>query len=247
MSSSEQSEATAIPVGRTQILGLIAGLRASVGRLRARAPGSGWVRYEQDKSYDDAGQDGKDAFVERALRDAAPKLVWDLGANTGRFSLIAARHAETTVAMDGDPEAVAALYERLRDDGRSGSILPLLIDLTNPSPAQGWGGEELRALTDRGLPDLCLCLALVHHLAISGNVPLSRLVSWLAGITRAGVIEFVPKSDPMVAQLLRWREDVFDDYDVASFERTLSGPFEIREREVVPGSDRVLYRIERRK
>ena len=111
----------------------------------------------------------------------------------------------------------------------------------NPSPSQGWAQEERRGLGERGAADFALCLALVHHLAISGNVPLGRIVRWLSTIAEAGVVEFVPKSDPMVQTLLRTREDVYEGYTQAAFERALGQHFQISEVGALPKSGRILY------
>ncbi len=111
----------------------------------------------------------------------------------------------------------------------------------NPSPSQGWAQDERRGLRERGDADFALCLALVHHLAISGNVPLGRIVEWLSTVTKAGVVEFVPKTDPMVQTLLRTREDVYSSYTQASFEEALREQFEITDVACLPKSERVLY------
>jgi hypothetical protein len=117
------------------------------------------------------------------------------------------------------------------------------MDFMNPSPNLGWAQSERQGLAERGPADFALCLALVHHLAISGNVPIERIVEWLSSCARAAVVEFVPKSDPMVQTLLRTREDVFPDYTRESFEQALEGRFQILEATQIPNSERVLFRI----
>ena len=240
--ASDMSDKTpAAEVGKPQILKLVSGLRTTIEGLAVRDSADGtWVNYEKENTYDAAAESFKDDFVERALAQAAPSMVWDLGCNTGRYSLIASRHSDHVVALDGDIGAVGALLDRVKREG-SDNILCLFVDLLNPSPGQGWDGQELKGLTQRTRPDFCLCLALIHHLAISGNLPLSRFLSWLAGVTSEGVIEFVPKADPMVKRLLRWREDVFDDYRKETFEAELEKHFRIIEQGEVPGSERTLY------
>jgi hypothetical protein len=68
------------------------------------------------------------------------------------------------------------LFERFT---ARGSILPLVVDLADPSPGIGWRNSERSTLIDRGRPELTLCLALVHHLSIGRNIPLRELVDWL--------------------------------------------------------------------
>ena len=202
---------------------------------------SPWLGYEEQCHYDPEALQFKDQFVEDALARAAPESVWDLGCNVGRYSSMAARHAGYVVAMDSDEATVGALYERVA--GQHTNVLPLVVDFLNPSPSQGWAQKERRALGDRGPADLVLCLALVHHLAISGNVPLGRIAEWLSTIARGGVVEFVPKSDPMVQALLRTRQDVYGGYTRAVFEEALRERFEIIEDASLPASERVLYQF----
>ncbi|HKZ51442.1 MAG TPA: class I SAM-dependent methyltransferase [Dehalococcoidia bacterium] len=234
------------PIPRAVVLGLINRLDRAVARLRrpgkSRSP---WVHYQdQCPSYEPEALQHKERFVEAALARARPRMVWDLGCNLGWYSIIAARYADYVVAMDGDEAAVGALYERIRDG--HANILPLVIDLLNPSPDQGWAHVERRSLAARGPADFVLCLALVHHLAISGNVPLKRIAEWLSTIAEAGVVEFVPKSDPMVQLLLRTRQDVYAEYTQAAFEDALREHFRIAEATPLPNSERVLYALARK-
>jgi hypothetical protein len=100
-------------------------------------------------------------------------------------------------------------------------------------------------LVGRGPADFVLALALVHHLVIAGNVPLAQVAQWLAMIGKAGVIEFVPKSDPMAQRLLATRKDVYANYTESEFQAALLGHYQIEERHPLPGSARVLYRVKR--
>lgn len=120
------------------------------------------------------------------------------------------------------------------------------MDLANPSPDQGWAQRERQGLTARARADLVMALALVHHLRIGAGVPLAAIFDWMSELGPAALVEFVPKTDPMTRRLLAWREDVFDDYDPAGFEEALGARFTVLQRTPVPGSDRILYRLERR-
>jgi hypothetical protein len=214
-------------------------LRDLVSGLRAPAAQSHWADYEDANSYSADARSRKAAFVEAALARARPSVVWDLGSNRGEYALLATRHAGTVVAIDSDAEVVELLYQRVRD--ANARILPLVVDLRNPSPDQGWDERERDGLSARGPADVVLALALVHHLRIGGSIPLRLFVRWLARIGRACVVEFVPKTDPQARRLLAWREDVYDDYDEPGFEAALSERFSIEEKCRLPESDRVLY------
>jgi len=243
--SSRSSKAPSLQersIPKSVITGLVNRLKKSVAGLKRRGKAdSPWLNYEDQCHYEPEALQNKDRFVDAALAQTKPEVVWDLGCNVGRYSIMAARYASYVVAMDGDEAAVGALYERISDQHTN--VLPLTVDLMNPSPRQGWAQGERRGLSERGPAQFALCLALVHHLAISGNVPLGRIVEWLSTIAQAGVVEFVPKSDPMVQTLLRTREDVYSGYTQAAFEEALRERFQIADMAGLPKSERVLYRF----
>jgi ribosomal protein L11 methylase PrmA len=213
-------------------------LRGLIDGLRAPTSASTWSSYEDNTSYSVAAHAKKSAFVDRVVAELDPEVAWDLGCNRGEYALLAAKHARTVVAIDGDPNVMEMLVNRLPADAR---VLPLVMDLRNPSPEQGWAERERRGLRERGKADVVLALALVHHLRFGANVPLGSFAAWLAGIARAGVVEFIPRSDPMVRRLLAWREDVFEDYDQETFEAELRRHFVITAIEGLPESARRLY------
>ncbi len=216
-------------------------LRRLVERLKPNQTDSGWTVYEATHSYKESARRQKEEFVRRATVAVKPLLVWDLGANVGEFSRIAAESAGTVVAMDSDAATVDQMYCSLRVE-HNGKILPLVVNVANPSPSQGWSGLERRSLPARGKPDLVLCLALAHHLRVSANVPVEALLAWLAGLQAALVIEFVSKDDAQTKRLLLNKDDTYDDYDRPFFERCLQRFFRIEETLELNGGTRVLYR-----
>jgi SAM-dependent methyltransferase len=216
-------------------------MRKLVDRLQWEPPKGVWTEYRAVNSYSDADTEQKVAFISDVAAGEHRGQVWDLGCNDGRFSRICAEHADFVLAVDSDPAPVEILYRKLREEGRT-DILPLTLDLIDASPGLGWRGRERRRLEERGAPDLVLCLALLHHVSISGNVPVAEYVDWLRGLDSAIVIEFVRREDPMVKQLLAAkREDTHPDYDEGFFERCLAEAFEVERREVLPSGTRVLY------
>jgi SAM-dependent methyltransferase len=216
-------------------------LRALVQRLHWDPPAGVWTAYGARNSYSDADVARKEDFVRDAARACSPRLVWDIGANNGRYSRLAAEHARTVVAIDADQGPLELLYRELRDEGDE-RILPLTIDLADPSPGLGWRGLERGALAVRGRPDLVLALALVHHLTISANVPVREVVDWLAELGSALVVEFPTREDPMVKKLLaRKREGLHPDYELGHFERCLAEAFTIDRSERLGSGTRVLF------
>jgi ribosomal protein L11 methylase PrmA len=226
--------------------GLIDSLERAVEGLRWDPPASVWTGYYGAcRTYTDEALARKGEVVAAFLDEAAPRTAWDLGANTGRFSRLASGRGAFTVSLDADHGAVEASYREARREGEA-NLLPLVMDLTDPSPAHGWAHEERASLLERGPADVVMALALVHHLAIGNNVPLERLVGFLASSGARAIVEFVPKEDPQVQGLLSTREDVFPDYTVTGFERAIGERFALEGREALPGSDRVLYLLRRR-
>jgi ribosomal protein L11 methylase PrmA len=227
-------------VGRNALLGVVANLAGAVRRLTWRHERTEWADYYSETEYSQAAEDEKASLVGDFIQALGPRSVWDLGANTGRYSRQASARGIATVAFDLDPVAVERNYleSRLRDDAH---LLALHMDLANPSPGLGWDHEERASLRDRGPADLVLALALVHHLAIGNNVPLDRIAQAMAGWGRALAIEFVPKEDAQVARMLSRREDIFPDYSQEGFERAFGEQFRLLRREPIRDSQRILY------
>ena len=228
------------PVTMATVQGLVRSLRSLVERLDWNPGGTEWADYTTDNNYSAEAAQAKQAVVTGMLRRRSPATVWDLGANTGDYSRAARTVAARVVSFDIDPAAVERNYRRVRADGETG-ILPLRMDLTNPSPALGWGHRERQSLEERGPADALLALALVHHLAIGHNLPLERIADGFARLGRALVIEFVPKSDSQVQRMLRSRPDIFPSYTREGFEAAFRKSFTIEAVEPVSGSERVLY------
>ena len=216
-------------------------MRKLVGRLEWSPPEGVWTAYGERNTYTEATAKRKDEFVREVATARAWNLVWDIGANNGRYSRIAAEGAKTVVAVDADQGPVELLYRDLRKEGNE-QILTLTMNLADPSPGLGWRGLERKALPERGKPDLVLALALIHHVAISANVPVKEFVDWLASLGTHLVIEFPTREDPMVKKLLApKREGLHPDYELGFFERTLGEAFEVERSERLESGTRVLY------
>lgn len=229
----------------TALSGIVDSLAGTVTRLEWRQAETEWGNYYEATNYTDAAFAHKREIVQAAIERLAPARVWDLGANDGTFSRLASERGIPTIAFDVDPLAVEKNYRRVKQASER-HILPLLLDLTNPSAGYGWANEERDALADRGPADLALVLALVHHLAISHNVPLERIADYLARLARAIVIEFVPKSDSQVQRLLASRVDIFDAYTQEGFEQAFSTRFMIDQTIPVRDAARTIYVMRRR-
>jgi ribosomal protein L11 methylase PrmA len=204
-----------------------------------------WADYANDNSYSGTETGLKRDFVARFASTLTPSLLLDIGCNTGEYSAVAlAAGARAAVGWESDPGALDGAYARARAEKLA--LLPLWMDAVNPSPSQGWAGLERPSLTERLSADAVLALALIHHMAIARNVPLAAVLDWILDRAPHGIIEFVPKSDPMVKQLLKLREDIFDDYTEETFLQTISERAEIVDRLRLPTSGRLLVWYRRR-
>jgi ribosomal protein L11 methylase PrmA len=232
-------------VSLQQSRALLHSLQRAIERLAWRPGGTAWGDYYDNTNYTDAALDAKARLVGEFIRQANPPGVWDLGANTGRFSRIAAQLGIPTLAWDVDPAAVQKAYLEVRAD-KATNLLPLLLDLTNPSPALGWANAERESLAGRGPAGMLLALALVHHLAIGNNLPLEDVAAFFASLAPWLALEFVPKEDNQVQKLLASREDIFPEYTRQGFETAFGRFYHLRRAEPVPGSLRTLYLMERR-
>jgi len=231
-------------VSTNALRGIIAGLDRATRRLKLPVTQTEWGNYYQATNYSSRSMKAKAQLVDDYLAKVKPKRALDLGANDGTFSRLSAAQGAYTISCDIDPLAVEANYHHVRENGET-NLLPLLIDLTNPSPALGWAGTERQSFTARAKSDCALALALVHHLAISNNLPLEYIAAYLAELAPHLIIEFVPKSDSQVKRLLTSREDIFPSYTQAGFEAAFGQHFQIVEQSPITGTKRTLYLLKR--
>ena len=232
-------------ISPTASAGILDSLERTVSGLTWRPGKTTWGDYYDATNYTDTAFGHKREIVSAAIDRLAPATVWDLGANDGTFSRLASERGIPTVACDVDPVAVEKNYRRVVERGER-HLLPLLLDLTNPTARSGWAHEERESFADRGPADLVLALALVHHLAIAHNVPLPRIAEFFARIARALVIEFVPKGDSQLQRMLSTRDDIFDHYTRHDFEAAFDAWFTLEEVTPVRDAERVMYLMRRR-
>ena len=220
--------------------GLIESLHDSVERLQWKKGLDGWGVYYAKGEISSRYLEDKKTLVADYVERVKPSNAWDIGSNTGVFSRIVAQKGIPVVSFDSDSGCVEENYLETKRNKET-NILPLLSDFTNPSPALGWENKERKSLLERGPVDLALALALVHHLAIGNNLPMDKIASFFQQLCKWLIIEFVPKSDPMVKKLLRFRADVFHRYTPEDFEADFSPFFHLVQRQQIGESGRILY------
>jgi ribosomal protein L11 methylase PrmA len=225
------------------IVGLIDSLESGVQKIELKNHKTEWSEYYDNTNYSCESFIHKKEVVSNYLDMLHPKTLWDLGGNTGVFSRIASEKGIHTVCFDVDPLAVEQNYMESSQKGDK-NILPLLLDLTNPSSDLGWANEERMSFVKRGPVDVIMALALIHHLSISNNLPFEYVARFLSSLCRFIIIEFVDKSDSQVRLLLASRKDIFADYNQENFEKAFFKYFKMRDRLFLKDSKRVMYMME---
>ena len=203
-----------------------------------------WNDYAEANTYKTEEALAKRQFITEFVTATKPKLLWDLGCNTGEYSEAALEAgAQRVIGFDFDQGALDRAF--LRSKHKDLAFLPLFLDAANPSPDQGWQQHERAGLEKRAKADALIALAFEHHLAIGRNVPLDQLLGWLTGLAPTGVIEFVQKTDTTVQQMLAVREDIFADYSEAAFTAHLERHARIVRRQAISSEDRCLFWYDR--
>ena len=226
--------------------GLIDSLKNAIKKMNYNPDKSHWVNYYKDNNYYSKSFEHKKQIVGDFLKKIKPEIVWDMGANTGVFSRIACKSGIQTIAFDMDADVVE-INCRECIKNKETHILPLVIDLNNPSPNIGWANQERMTLMERGPGDTVMALALLHHLAISNNLGFDKIAEFLSSICKSLIIEFIPKDDSQVQRLLSSREDIFPDYNQKYFEKIFKSYFHIKESKKITDSKRTIYLMKNRK
>jgi hypothetical protein len=232
-------------VSKVGLQGLVDSLNRAVENLTWEPKDPGWSHYYGTTNYSPGAFEQKIQIVRSFLARVQPGRVWDLGANTGVFSRLASEMGILTLSTDFDEAVVEKNYREMRQKQET-HLLPLVLDLANPSPAIGWLNEERDSFLDRGPADAVMALALIHHLAIGNNVPLSGLAEFFSRLGGWLIVEFIPKEDSQVERLLASRKDIFSNYTQEGFEQAFCQAFMIRESIPIQGSQRVMYLMEKR-
>lgn len=225
---------------KAMLLGLVQSLTRLVIKLSNKNDHTDWSRYDKTHTYEDVDFKAKQAFVDRHLTGKNYGHAWDVGCNTGTFSLISSKHCDYTIAFDGDHNAVEQLYLSQKAINGSG-ILSLVLNVANLSPGQGWSGVERQAFDQRRKPDVIICLALIHHIRISANIPNILFLKWLRSHDADVVLEFVNREDEMVVKLLTNKKEQYVDYNLEQFVHQVEKMFVIEDREFLKSGKRILF------
>ena len=219
---------------------LINSLENTVRGLHFPAIYTQWGNYYENTNYSSESFNEKKEIISHFIDKVEPSSLCDLGSNRGDFARIASERNIKTLAFDIDPVAVEDNYRHVKKYKET-NILPLLQDFNNSSPAIGFMNDERSDFCSRFKCDMVMALALIHHLAISNNLPFDNIAKFFSILGKYLIVEFVPKADSKVQILLSSREDIFDKYDTENFESIFGTYFEILEKINIKNSERTLY------
>ncbi len=245
-SKSRDHRQTKSALSKLQLLAILSSLERAVKALKSRGIRTEWMDYYDNTNYSDDAAKSKEKLIKKFTKDEKPGKVLDLGGNDGRYGRIFSSQGIDTVCADIDPNAVEINYLQTKRTQEK-HMLPLLVDLTNPGGALGWANTERQPVNQRLQADLAMALALIHHLAISNNLPFGMIAEYFGGFAPLLIIEFVPKEDSQVQKLLATRRDIFDDYTQDQFEKQFGKIFKIERKEKIAGSKRTLYLLRRKR
>jgi ribosomal protein L11 methylase PrmA len=224
---------------------LLEGLKSTIESLHWEPKGTEWADYTDEGVHVREYTEFKTKLISDWLKELKAKTVWDLGSNSGHYSRLAAQTGAQVISFDVDPACVKKNYATVSKNNET-NILPLLLDLLNASPSIGWGGTERLSTYERNKPDLIMALAIIHHLAISANIPLNSIAQLFARLADHLIIEFVPKDDEKVQLLLLSREDIFPDYTQTKFEEAFSTYYKIEQQIPSNCNHRVFYMMRKK-
>ena len=224
------------------VLGLVQSMARLVRKLDIKIEHTDWSEYEMTHSYEDDDFETKKAFVQNSVSRVPRTYAWDIGCNTGTFSKLISEHSKHVISIDADRDSVEKLYRRESEATRS-KILPLVMDLSNLSPNQGWAGVERAAFDRRDKPDIILCLALIHHVRLSANIPCVMFLEWLHSMNCEVVLEFVDRHDEMVVKLLTNKDEQYADYSLSQFVDEAEKFFDILDRAPLKGGKRMIFHL----
>lgn len=230
---------------KSSYMGMLVSLKKWIEKLvPIEEATSVWGNYNNENSYDPMAYEKKVSFIHNFVSSVKPHQLWDFGCNNGHYGTIALKAgANEVIGFDVDQNALSEAF--VKADEEDMHLLPLYFDAANQSPDQGWRSKERMGLINRKSADAIMNLAFAHHMIISKNIPMDQYVDWLFSFASQGIVEFVPKNDPMVQELLSLREDIFPNYTKENFIRLIKERADIVDMQTVTKSGRILiwYRV----
>jgi hypothetical protein len=210
-----------------------------------------WDHYYNQINYNDVAYQFKKEVVKDWFLSIKGESLIDIGGNDGTFSRELKDLAKLIIVADVDTNAVVQNYKQVLKN-REKTILPIVVDVLNPSANYGFNNEERFSFIDRVKDsnlDGCLALAVIHHITLSGNIPFSLSAQFFSKMAPNLLIEFPTRGDSWVQFLLDSKREFkkhFDFYNEENFEKEYSVYFKIVDKQQIASSERILYSLKRR-
>ncbi|HLX93423.1 MAG TPA: hypothetical protein VKR32_17185 [Puia sp.] len=227
-----------------KLLRLIDSLESTIRHLRFKTTvRTTWNNYYEETILSQEYLNKKEHIFREYIKDLQGSKAIDIGCNDGFFSKILAEYIPNVIAVDFDSQCINRLYTETKSLLNK-NILPLCVDLTNPSPSVGFNHAERESFRERAKSATAIALGLIHHLVLSKNIPISGVAKMFADLTTDTlIIEFVPLNDEKAQLLIANKTKYHVPYDSTTFELVFEKYFAIEKRATIPGTERILYRM----
>ena len=243
--SGKSDKKVIINLPKKSLINIMIMIESQINNLKRKHVDTEWDLYYENTNYSKLAENNKkEIILEYINKIKTRNIALDMGANDGKYSRIISEYFDNVLSMDIDPNAVDRNYSISKNDKEN--ILPLVLDFNNPTPSIGFACQERECLDKRLNADLVMALALIHHMAISNNVPFNKIAGWFSCLGKYLIIEFVPKNDSQVELLLKTRVDIFGSYTQEKFEECFKEYYKIVEKNKIEDSERTLYLMERK-
>lgn len=231
-------------ISTNSILAIIDSLESTIKSLKYPISKSYWSDYYKNTNYLENGIKEKGILLKKFLKQIKHStLLADFGANTGNFTDIAKDFADQSLSLDFDPIAIESNYLRQSKDS---SVLPLVINLANPSPSIGWGSIERKSFLDRAKFETVLMLALIHHLVITENISLNMIAELVSKMCNNLIIEFIPPTDSQIVEMTQLKKLNESTYSQKLFEESFEKYFKIVTKEMIKTNSRIMYLMKKK-
>ncbi|WP_454781366.1 class I SAM-dependent methyltransferase [Legionella sp. WA2022007384] len=233
-------------LSKSKLIGLLNYMESFIKSLTYLEKKTEWSNYYQITNYSEDAFKEKNEIISQWISLIEAKTIWDVGGNNGHFSRLIAEGKDLVISTDIDPIAVDQNYLINRATNVS-SIIPLVIDITNPTPSIGFDNQERDSFSSRIINKEINCimaLALIHHLCISNNCTFSMVLNYFKKMSNYLIIEFISPEDSWVKELLarkRGFEHLFAFYNQQAFEEECLKNFDILNKKQIQNSHRTLY------
>ena len=181
-----------------------------------------WSNYYQQIEQDILQK--KLGIIDSVTKSLNPGTVLDMGCNTGEFSILASKIGSRVIAFDMDNYCIDMLYKKAKSENLA--ILPLVMDILNPSPGAGWRGMQFKSAQERFKSEMVYALALIHHLVFTKGLDFTRVIQSIKDFCNKWlIVEYISCDDPKVKLLARRPSLDYSFYNQDNFLKALSEQF----------------------